>query len=198
MNRTVKYQGAFSRIVGFAGKRFLFSPPPPPSIFFAPALTFALNSTGNACYAGYQGFSHPFFIFPGKSPGDEVGRFHEQFLSLSTSGFSWDVFASLAFKDFVRLLESKESQLAELSGQSALITLRGVNLKLFFWFGKFKIALHRGCEKEDQRKELTSRRKKVSKSLYFLPFSPIYTSSRQRCEKRIFSLYRRCNFVRLF
>ena len=29
MNRTVKYQGAFSRIVGFAGKRFLFSPPPP-------------------------------------------------------------------------------------------------------------------------------------------------------------------------
>ena len=34
MNRTVKYQGAFSRIVGFAGKRFLFSPPPPPSTFF--------------------------------------------------------------------------------------------------------------------------------------------------------------------
>ena len=34
MNQTVKYQGAFSRIVGFAGKRFLFSPPPPPSIFF--------------------------------------------------------------------------------------------------------------------------------------------------------------------
>ena len=31
MNRTVKYQGAFSRIVGLAGKRFLFSPPPPPS-----------------------------------------------------------------------------------------------------------------------------------------------------------------------
>ena len=39
---TVKYQRAFSRIVGFAGKRFLFSPPPPPStVFFAPALTFA-------------------------------------------------------------------------------------------------------------------------------------------------------------
>ena len=34
MNRTVKYQGAFSRIVGFAGKRFFFSPPPPPSTFF--------------------------------------------------------------------------------------------------------------------------------------------------------------------
>ena len=33
MNRTVKYEGAFSRIVGFAGKRFLFSPPPPPSTF---------------------------------------------------------------------------------------------------------------------------------------------------------------------
>ena len=32
--------GAFSRIVGFAGKRFLFSPPP--SIFFTPALTFVL------------------------------------------------------------------------------------------------------------------------------------------------------------
>ena len=32
MNRTVIYQGAFSRIVGFADKRFLFSPPP--SIFF--------------------------------------------------------------------------------------------------------------------------------------------------------------------
>ena len=32
MNRTVKYQGAFSRIMGFAGKRFLFSPAP--SIFF--------------------------------------------------------------------------------------------------------------------------------------------------------------------
>ena len=39
MNRTVKYQGAFSRIVGFAGKRFLFSPPPPN--FFFLALTFA-------------------------------------------------------------------------------------------------------------------------------------------------------------
>ena len=34
MNRTVKYQGAFSRIVGFAGKRFLFSPSPPRSTFF--------------------------------------------------------------------------------------------------------------------------------------------------------------------
>ena len=34
MSRTVKYQGAFFRIVGFAGKRFLFSPPPPPSSFF--------------------------------------------------------------------------------------------------------------------------------------------------------------------
>ena len=34
MNRTVKYQGAFFRIVGFAGKRFLFSPPPPPPTFF--------------------------------------------------------------------------------------------------------------------------------------------------------------------
>ena len=41
MNRTVKYQGKFFRIVGFAGKRFLFSPPLPSSIFFAPALTFA-------------------------------------------------------------------------------------------------------------------------------------------------------------
>ena len=34
MNRTVKYQGEFSWILGFAGKRFLFSPPLPPSIFF--------------------------------------------------------------------------------------------------------------------------------------------------------------------
>ena len=34
INRTVKYQGAFFRIVGFAGKRFLFSPLPPPSTFF--------------------------------------------------------------------------------------------------------------------------------------------------------------------
>ena len=34
MNWTVKYQGAFSRIVGFAGKRFLFAPPPPPSTLF--------------------------------------------------------------------------------------------------------------------------------------------------------------------
>ena len=43
LSRTVKYQGAFSRMVGFAGKRFHFSPPPPPStfLFFAPALTFA-------------------------------------------------------------------------------------------------------------------------------------------------------------
>ena len=46
-------------------------------------------------------------IFLGKSPGDQVGRFHErpQFLSLSTSDLPWDkpwdVFASLAFKDFV-------------------------------------------------------------------------------------------------
>ena len=44
MNRTVKYQRAFSRIVGFAGKRFLFSPPPPPStIFFASALIRAIT-----------------------------------------------------------------------------------------------------------------------------------------------------------
>ena len=28
------YQGTFSRVVGFAGKRFLFSPPPPLSTFF--------------------------------------------------------------------------------------------------------------------------------------------------------------------
>ena len=58
-------------------------------------------------------------IFLGKSPGDEVGmfhEFHEQFLPLSTFGFSWDVFASLAVTDFVRLLESKVSQLAELPG----------------------------------------------------------------------------------
>ena len=32
----MKYQGAFFRIVGFAGKRFLFSPPPPSSTFFFP------------------------------------------------------------------------------------------------------------------------------------------------------------------
>ena len=30
----MKHQGAFSRIVGFVGKCFLFSPPPPPSTFF--------------------------------------------------------------------------------------------------------------------------------------------------------------------
>ena len=56
MNRTMKYQGAFSRIVGFAGKRFLFSPPPPPppSIFFAPLQLSRYTSTGNACYAGYH------------------------------------------------------------------------------------------------------------------------------------------------
>ena len=52
MNRTVKYQGAFSRIMRLAGKRFLFSPPPPPPFFFAPAVR--NNSIGNACYAGYQ------------------------------------------------------------------------------------------------------------------------------------------------
>ena len=35
MNQTVKYQGAFSRIVGFCGQAFLlFSPTPPTSIFF--------------------------------------------------------------------------------------------------------------------------------------------------------------------
>ena len=34
MNRTVKYQGAFSRNVGFADKSFLFPPPPPPSTRF--------------------------------------------------------------------------------------------------------------------------------------------------------------------
>ena len=33
MVRTVKYQRAFSRIARFPDKRFLFSPPPPPSIF---------------------------------------------------------------------------------------------------------------------------------------------------------------------
>ena len=51
----MKYQGAFSRIVGFAGKRFLFSPSPPRStfFFFAPALTFGNHSIGNACYTGY-------------------------------------------------------------------------------------------------------------------------------------------------
>ena len=51
MNRTVKYQGAFSRIVGFAGKRFLFSPPPPPSIFFAPALTTRLETLASQANA---------------------------------------------------------------------------------------------------------------------------------------------------
>ena len=53
MNRTVKYQGAFSRIVGFAGKRFLFSTPPPYFIFLLPLQLSRYNSTGNACYAGY-------------------------------------------------------------------------------------------------------------------------------------------------
>ena len=35
MNPTMKYQGAFSRIVGFTGKHFLFSPPPPFFFFLA-------------------------------------------------------------------------------------------------------------------------------------------------------------------
>ena len=34
MNQTVKYQGAFSRIVGFADKCFLFSPPIPLHLIF--------------------------------------------------------------------------------------------------------------------------------------------------------------------
>ena len=45
----------FSKIVGFAGKRFLHSPSPPPSfLFFALVPTFSTNSRGNACYAGYK------------------------------------------------------------------------------------------------------------------------------------------------
>ena len=55
MSRTVKYQEAFSRIVGSAGKRFLFSSPPPPSIFLLPLQLSRYNSTGNACHAGYCG-----------------------------------------------------------------------------------------------------------------------------------------------
>ena len=41
MNRTVKYQGEFSWIVGFADKCFLFLPPPF-HFLFAPALTLVL------------------------------------------------------------------------------------------------------------------------------------------------------------
>ena len=52
---TVKYQEAFSRIVGSPGKRFLFSSPPSPSIFLLPLQLSRYNSTGNACYAGYCG-----------------------------------------------------------------------------------------------------------------------------------------------
>ena len=55
-------------------------------------------------------------IVLGKSPGDEVARW------LVLIRGDPDVFASSAFTDFVRLLESKVSQLAELPGQSASIS----------------------------------------------------------------------------
>ena len=49
---TEKYHGAFYRIVGFTGKRFLF-PPPPPFLFFLLSLSKfrSHNSIGNALLA---------------------------------------------------------------------------------------------------------------------------------------------------
>ena len=51
----VRGRTQFSKIVGFAGKRFLLSPPPSFLFFFASRLpTFSsINSRGNTCYAGY-------------------------------------------------------------------------------------------------------------------------------------------------
>ena len=55
---TEKYHGVFYRIVGFTGKRFLFSPPPPPPapfLFFLLSLSLSNfrsnNSIGNALLA---------------------------------------------------------------------------------------------------------------------------------------------------
>ena len=122
-------------------------------------------------------------------------------LSLSTFGLSWEVFASLAFKEFVRLLESKESQLAELSGQSASISdKQKCQSKTFLLIWKIQdcFAPWMPERRSTYYQEMTSRRTKVSKSLYFLPFSPRYTSSCHLCAQRIFLSYRRCNFVGLF
>ena len=65
MNRTVKYQGAFSRIVGFAGKRFLFSTPPPSTFFcsrsnFFRAITRleTLATQAKLSFIGYKGFGN--------------------------------------------------------------------------------------------------------------------------------------------
>ena len=51
INCTVKYQGAFSRIMRFAGKPLLFSPPVPPSIFLLLLLLSCNNWIGNAQHA---------------------------------------------------------------------------------------------------------------------------------------------------
>ena len=49
----VRGQTQFFKTVGFAGKRFLLSPPSPPSFpFCALVPTFSTNSRGNACHAG--------------------------------------------------------------------------------------------------------------------------------------------------
>ena len=53
MNRTLKYQGTFFRIVGLGRKSFLFTPSTPPSPIFWLLLQLSRNdSIGNACYAG--------------------------------------------------------------------------------------------------------------------------------------------------
>ena len=51
---TEKYHGASYRIVGFAGKRFLFFPPPPPSFLFSWLLSLsnfrAITRSGRSVY----------------------------------------------------------------------------------------------------------------------------------------------------
>ena len=50
MNRTLKYQGTFFRIVGLARKSFLFTPSPP--IFWLLLQLSRNDSIGNAGYVG--------------------------------------------------------------------------------------------------------------------------------------------------
>ena len=82
MNRTVKYQGAFSRIVGFAGKRFLFSAPPLPHLPLQPfgASTNPVDQTQGGVGAFLFGlYGYVYVLYPARgAPHRAIPFFDDQ------------------------------------------------------------------------------------------------------------------------